>query len=168
VSTHPRVSPAYVQRLLNSMDDPGSSLMYLSQFWSVRARLNERGELVGLSDAERVVHLVSLYTGEVGNGGHVQYLLNPAGAFAHETIDALGALSATKAMETLAGVVAIFPDGRVPKDREKRTMAVHALSDQLLQKLDEADRTIWGISLDAPALAYLRDRPADVLAAEKS
>lgn len=72
---------------------------------------------MGFSGAERVVHLMLWCKGKGGNGGHLQYLLNPAGVFANETIDTRNALKAFEAARILADVVALFPGKVVPRDR---------------------------------------------------
>jgi len=146
---------------------PATALAHLSQFWGVRARIDEHGDLVGLSDPERVVHLMLCYTGEVGNGGHVQYFMNPGGAFAHETVEALNVLGAHEVANVLARTISLFPRGTVPKESRDRNSAVQQLSESAMAQLAVADQAVWQHSLDVLALSYLRQRSKDVLSLEQ-
>jgi hypothetical protein len=164
-----KISPRYVARLLAATaDDAVDALAQLSSFWSARARLTETGELTGLSPSELAAHLALWYCGEVGNGGHTQYFVNPVGSFAHETITSLEKLGLDQAASILWNAVQVFPDQRVPREQAIRLARINALCNDHLDLLHRLDLALWAISgrIDLTILRYLEAHRDDVLAAE--
>ena len=166
-----KISPCYVARLLAAgADDAVDAMAQLSSFWSARARLTEAGELTGLSPAERAAHLALWYCGEVGNGGHTQYFMNPVGSFAHETITGLQKLGLEQAANILRDAIQVFPDRQVPRDRTIRLARIDGLGSDHLDLLGRLDLALWAISgrVDVTILRYLEAHKDEVLAAEQS
>ena len=166
-----KISPRYVARLLAaSADDAVDALAQLSSFWSTRARLTETGELTGLSPSEMAAHLALWYCGEVGNGGHTQYFMNPVGSFAHETIPGLEKLGLEQAASILRDAIQVFPDRQVPRDRKVRLARIDGLGSDHLDLLRRLDLALWAISgrIDVTILRYLEAHKDEVLAAEQS
>jgi hypothetical protein len=166
-----KIDRGYIARLLAaSENDAASALAQLSSFWSSRAGLSETGELTGLSPSELAAHLALWYFGEVGNGGHTQYFVNPVGAFAHETLAALEKLGLEHAAKILRDAIQVFPDQRVPKERTARLAAIDALDRHELDLLDHADLALWAITsqIDVDILRYLQQHKDEVLAPEQS
>jgi len=101
-----KINPGYVARLLAASEkDAVGALAELACLWSTRAGRNETGELTGLSPSELAAHLALWYTGDVGNGGHVQYFMNPMGYYAHETLAGLEKLGLEGAAKILGDAV---------------------------------------------------------------
>src|SRR5262249_7381962 len=61
-----------------------------------------------LAPEQRPAHLVSLYEGEVQNGGHLQYFENQRCAYLEETISALGQLGAMSYQQNLREASTLF------------------------------------------------------------
>src|SRR4029077_4635801 len=120
----------YVEKLLGS-PDPAVALGALSQLWSLRADASKPH--MGLAKPEFNAHLYLWYSGEVGNGGHSQFFLNPIGAHADETLSPLHSMEFSDLAAILQEACALFPNGFVPKDRSKRELAVRNLPEQVMR-----------------------------------
>lgn len=163
-----KIAPEFVSKLLSGeREEPATALAQLSQFWGVRATIGENGDLVGLSRPERNVSLMLVYTGEVGNGGHVQFFLNPSGALAHETVDALTEIEAHESAAILRDAIDLFPNSRVPKDEFERDRVIQDFQAKELDRLNSADQAAWLLRVDELALAYLRKHRDQVLTPEQ-
>ncbi|MFO0899102.1 MAG: DUF4375 domain-containing protein [Pirellulales bacterium] len=91
----------------------------------------QRVGLAGLTEAERVVVLVSRANFEVELGGLSSFFYNSAGNHAAETVPALEAVGATKAAAALRTAMDKFPGGCPPADRELRYPGWQQVSDSL-------------------------------------
>jgi hypothetical protein len=161
-----RIDPAYVAKLLSGKVDPDEALMQLSSFWSARLR-EDVGNLDRLSTPERNAHLFLWYSGEVGNGGHAQYLMNPMGSYAVETHDALLSMGLMEPAEILRSVLDIFPNSDMLKRREDRLNLLAACLDVgLLQRADKAFYA-RSLSLAERVLTYLAEHANEVLQTEQ-
>src|SRR5262245_13480016 len=78
-----------------------------------------------LTPGQRVIVPLSSLHADVVNGGLCQYFHNPGSMLCQEALDALIALKARHS-EILARAMAIFPDGRAPREREGRLLALYA------------------------------------------
>ena len=166
-----KIDRSYVAQLLAANErDAVQALATLASFWSTRAGLSETGELTGLSPSELAAHLALWYTGEVGNGGHTQYFMNPMGAYAHETIAGLEMLGLERAATILRDAAQVFPHGRVPKDRTVRYAYIEALGPSQLDLLDRADKALYAATqqIDFDILQHLQKHKDEVLTAEQS
>jgi len=165
-----KISQSYIRRLLADEENAAGALGHLSNFWSTRAKLSEAGELTGLSDVERLAHLALWYFGEVGNGGHIQYFMNPVGSFAQETVASLQQLGLEHAAKILHNAIQVFPGGQVPKERTVRLAEIDGLGRRQLDSLHQADLALWAITkrIDVDILRYLQQHQDEVLSAEQS
>jgi hypothetical protein len=166
-----KVHPSYVARRLNAPSEEAiSALADLANVWSGRARLSATGILTGLSQAETAAHLTLWYSGEVCNGGHAQYFMNPVGSLAHETVAALEHLGLPDAGRILKESLQVFSDRQVPKDRAARLAAIEALDRKQQDHLDRCDQALIAIALglDAAILQYLRRHKDHVLVPEQA
>jgi hypothetical protein len=164
-----KVAPELVRRLLEGQD-PDSAVLRLDQLWCARPGVSEDKDRFGLSPAEFTVHLYVCYVAEVGNGGHSQFFLNPGGAHAAATLEALATLGMAALRAVLAEACAAFPGARVPRDHAEREAAMAALPPAARRSWDELDRRLYALDRAAAplALAYLRAHDAEVLAPERS
>jgi hypothetical protein len=87
--------------------------------------------LAALTDAERIVVLVSWVNFEVELGGLSTFFYNSAGDHAAETVPALEAVGAVKAAAALRAAMATFPGGALPADRDLRYPAWQQVSESL-------------------------------------
>jgi hypothetical protein len=91
----------------------------------------QRVGLAALTEAERVVVLVSRVNFEVELGGLSSFFYNSAGDHAAETVLALEAVGAKKAAAALQTAMAKFPGGSPPADRDLRYPGWKQVSDSL-------------------------------------
>ena len=91
----------------------------------------QRVGLAALTDAERVVVLVSWANFEIELGGLSAYFYNSASDHAAETVLALEVIGAKKAASALRAAMAKFPGGSPPTDRERRHLSWRQVSESL-------------------------------------
>ncbi len=104
---------------------------YLAEHEPVQVLWHHLDGLVGLDDSgatplERLtlpaatIYLVGVFEGQVVKGGFRQFLVDPSGNFAAETLQALREVGAHVSVELLEKVLAPFPESTVPSDRNLR------------------------------------------------
>lgn len=71
-----KINTAFVSKLLADETEPISGLGQVADLWSTRVSVDGTDKIEGLSRPEYAAHLFLWCYGEVGNGGHSQYLLN--------------------------------------------------------------------------------------------
>jgi hypothetical protein len=155
----------YFSELL--FDTPaGQALSFLSQFWSTR--LQPSVESWGLSFAERHVQLALIYTGEVGNGGHLQFFLNRGGDVSERAVAAFGAMGFADLRDCLVTASQVFPGGIVPVDGREVERIVDSLSDEALQRLHACDEWLGTTrGIEERLLQYLRANQEVILLPER-
>lgn len=93
-----------------------------------------------LTRGQRVIVPLSSLHAESINGGLCQYFYNVGSMFCHEAFDGLVTLGARHS-EILARALGGFPNGRVPRRREDRLLALYAGDrERLKRELDAALR----------------------------
>jgi hypothetical protein len=159
----------YLQDLLYSLD-PIKAVFELANVWSSRPGRREADPYFGLLPCEHAVHLFLNYQGDVGNGGHAQFFMNPVGAYANETLLALKDLGFQKAHGILSRAVAAFPAQNVPKDWKERNDLVESFSDEVFALWSRLDRELYAVSSDCwPLLQkYLQDHESEILERDAS
>lgn len=80
----------------------------------------QRVGLAALTEAERVVVLLSRANFEIELGGLSSFFYNSAGDHAADTVSALELVKATRAAAALRAAMAKFPGGSPPTERELR------------------------------------------------
>jgi hypothetical protein len=160
------ISEKYFKELL--LETPAlEAVATLDQFWCTHFDSSDRVWL-GLSEPEHHVHVCLLYTGEVGNGGHVQFFWNHGREMAERTLRALGALNFGDLYACLSDACRVFRDGLVPKDRAGVKEAVDGFTPEHFSRLDGLDSKVWSIrNLDDSMLRYLRLHEGDILRRER-
>ncbi|MDN3238040.1 DUF4375 domain-containing protein [Pseudomonas sp. WAC2] len=156
-----RISERYFQNLL-SAEGQVSAVSELAGLWSSRA--NEHLPLLGLSRPEFNVQLVLAYAGEVQNGGHVQFFLNPVGRYASLVVPALREVKLPDLGGLLEQVLGLFPDVILLGSE-----VVASQIGQLASQLEAADAEFYRISsaVDQACLEHLRAHAAEVLKEER-
>ena len=79
------------------------------------------------SRAAGTIYLVGLFEGEVVQGGFRQFLTNPSGNYARETLEALQAVGAHVCAELLEKAMTPFPGGIAPGDHDSRLSMIGQL-----------------------------------------
>jgi len=165
-----KIGEEYFQRLLDGGEDDCSAVHELDALWCARPGRSESNQWFGLSRPEFDVHLVLHYLGEVGNGGHQQYFLNPVGRYAAATLDALRRAGLSEVHATLVEACGVFPGGHIPPDTTDRRDVVEQLDDDGLSLLSRMDGRVFSLATRgwSQLLRYLRDNEADVLTQERA
>ncbi len=110
------------------------------------------GHPLKMRPEHRVVYFVSVVDGEVCNGGWLQWIANPSGEFAVETLVSLRAIGADVAADQLQKVIeTIGPEGS-SSDQKKRMKAIDRMM-SAGKSLPE-DRIIWDMSTELQALYF--------------
>lgn len=132
---------------LLSLDDLDESILKINDFICETCSNGEKMEI--LSEPQSTFYLNQNLEREVNNGGFNQYFINSGGDFAHETVDSLKAIGAHKTAKILQGAIGLFPDSRVPTNREERIKLV-------LQILPDSSDPVWE-ELDKSFFKYEED-----------
>jgi hypothetical protein len=159
----------YIERLLFG-SEPLEALPALSSIWAGRPGVAEEHEFFGLSEPEFHVHLYLLYHGEVGNGGHCQFFLNPSGRHSAAVSRALVSLQFHSAADIFNRACSLFPSGHVPADDTARETSIQQLPESAIQQWAMLDRELYAIdSASWPQLlSYLREHDAQILQPERA
>jgi hypothetical protein len=157
-------SREYVQEILNR-ENPSEAVFALAEIWSSRQGSTESDPFFGLLPCEFAAHLYLNYLREVGNGGHAQFFLNPGGAYAGETLDALVELGFNEVHDILRRAISVFPASRVPKAEHERERLIERFPSTVLTSWGRLDRELWAISGNywKRLLEYFRAREVEIL-----
>jgi hypothetical protein len=131
--------------------------MYLSKF------VEDDPELNTFTQPQRYVLVVEDFEAEINNGGFDQYFVNSAGNHAMTCVKALEEIGADDALDLLKQAIAVFPEGKVPADREER----FALLEKIWEKQESEEAPgAWehldnryyeiGIDLGSLMMKYVR------------
>ena len=158
----------YIERLLHETE-PLEALARLGTIWSTREGVSEDKPHFGFSEPEFHVHMYLLYQGEVGNGGHAQFFMNPSGRHAIAVKSALQALGFDWALTILQRACSEFPQGEVPQDHQKREDTIATLPEQTFVRWAELDKEFYKIDSAywGALMAYLRKNDDQVLQPER-
>ena len=142
----PKISETYFQSLLKQTDAL-DAVSTISQFWSHRTdRIKPR---FGLALPEYHCQLVLIYSGEVGNGGHVQFFENRGLKHVEDYVAALEATSLQELAHSLRQAADIHPDA---------------------ERLHLLDQQMWehSLTIDEAVQVFLRKNSNIVLEPERS
>lgn len=120
--------------------------------------------LARLTPGQRAVWAVEQLQLEMGNGGIEQYFYNSPGDTAPEALQGLRLIDAPKFARPLEQAMQLFPEGRVPRDRDARELLLdeEGLSEVLIESgVDEAWEDAYAVEeeLSNLALAYVERHP---------
>lgn len=105
--------------------------------------ISREGELQGypegffesLSHVDQLVRLVVHFDGEVQNGGMEQWLTNPSGHYAKETLMALERIGANESAALVREALAFFPEGQPSRDQSERRRQFASLSSEEKERI---------------------------------
>src|SRR5262245_11032599 len=157
-------SREYARNLLHD-PDPIKAVFALADVWNSRPGRKETDPFFGLLPCQYAVNLYLNYQGDVGNGGHAQFFMNPVGAYTDETLLALKELGFQQIHDVLARAVAAFPESQVPKAGKARNDLVEGFSEDVFELWSRLDRELHMLtSAHWPLLQkYLQDHESDIL-----
>jgi Domain of unknown function (DUF4375) len=157
-------SREYLRQLLHD-PDPIKAVFELGNIWSSRPDRKETDPCFGLLPCQYAVHLYLNYEADVGNGGHSQFFMNPAGAHANETLGALRDLGFQNVHDILLRAIVVFPGSQVPKDWKERNDLVKGFPDDVIALWSRLDRQLYSMSSACwPRLQkYLQDHESEIL-----
>ncbi len=93
-------------------------------------------DIVNLSRAETTVFLVCNFDTQLMNGGFHQWMSNPTGGFACETLSALEVIGATTTAHLVRAALEMISGTRLSRDYTERQKQIDALIDHQIQILD--------------------------------
>jgi hypothetical protein len=160
-------SREYVREVLKR-EDPMAAVYGIAEIWSSRRKRFELDPCFGLLPCEFNVHLFLNYQGEVGNGGHAQFFMNPVGAYAGETLVALTELDFKEMHGILGQAVTAFPESHVPKETKLRNEMIQSFPDAVFSLWEGLDREMDSISgaYWQPIVKYLQAHEPEILSKE--
>jgi hypothetical protein len=96
-----------------------------------------------LTDAEKNFFAVDYLISEVNNGGFDQYFFNSSGEYANEALLGLKKIGAIKTASILQNSFSIFPDHKVPKNRQERWNLMEKNKAKKQKVLDDLDNKFY-------------------------
>ena len=166
-----RISEQYFQKLLDAEDSStvSKAVFDLDRQWCARDSVSEDKFNFGLSEPEFVAHLCIFYFGEVYNGGHSQFFLNPIGAYSPDVLSALERIGLSEIHALFQQACAVFPDAKVPATQDTREELIQQMSNDKWQVWGQLDRQLYASDQDAwnVMLAYIRENQDQILRPER-
>ncbi|MGD9172490.1 MAG: DUF4375 domain-containing protein [Candidatus Thiodiazotropha sp.] len=158
-----RFSEENLNRLLSS-SNALNAVYELDSILCSASHVSTEKPLFGLSKPSYFVHLVLMYIGEVGNGGHNQYFMNPNGVYANETLEALEKIGLSEIKNVLEKAISIFPNEEIPKDFEKRKKVIESFNEETLKTLEKSTKELYKYDMKCypRILGYLKENWADI------
>lgn len=150
------ISESYFQRLLHETEAI-EAIHILSGFWA--SRLGENAGSLNVTKTEWTAQLIMIYSGEIMNGGHVQYFLNRNKTYLIPTVLALMELSIISCARALLSASEIVGDN----------MTLSGLSTDDLGELSRLDREVTEhlYDVDTLLLRYLKENEENLLIPER-
>ena len=118
----------------------------------------DRRNFESLNKYEKTVLFIEMLEGEVNNGGFDQYFFNSSGEYAHETLDALERIKATKTADILNEAIRSFPLLPVPKCTGTRRELLEDLPESVSGKWEDLDDEFYehSESLEGLIIDYVK------------
>jgi len=159
------VAAAFLERLLFDTDAI-EAIGTLSSIWSCRAR--PQAPRFGLSEAEYLVQLGLIYSGEVSNGGHSQFFLNRGGRTVSDTVKALTVTELYELAAIFQRACATFPSGAPPLAQADVENELDHFTEVQSRALGELDREAFRhlVAVDTQLLKYARTNRNHILVPE--
>ena len=101
-----------------------------------------------LSVPEKNIVLIEELEREINSGGFNSLFFNSPGNYSHEILNALKTIGSTIFFKILEKAIALFPNGEVPKDRDKRQKMLEKIEDKADPIWDELDEMFFNYEED--------------------
>jgi len=122
-------------------EEPGAAL------WMDMVRIVHRdcpnGDYGRLGPSALTLHDCGRFSGEIINGGFVQFFDNSTGDRAHEILASLRRIGASVCVELLEKAMSLFPDGVVPSDCVARADVTDTFGKREKDLLEELDQVFY-------------------------
>lgn len=105
-----------------------------------------------LTDPQKNFYYIESLAREVHNGGFAQFFENSDGEFAHEALEALRIIGAQYTAELVQKALALWPKGKVPKDRIEREELLEKMGEKIFDEWDKLDQKFYTLKEDLYAL----------------
>ena len=105
-----------------------------------------------LSQQEQTFIFIEIFESELINGGIFDFFYNTSGAYAHEVLEAFGAIGANESVELVNQAITIFPELPVPKDVFKRRLFMTNLDDSIDLKWNAIEHSFLNSREDIASL----------------
>lgn len=162
-----KYSKSYIEQLL-FCTEPIKAVYALCNIWSARPNRSEDRQFFGFSEPEFHVHCYLHYAGEVGNGGHYQFFINPFGRHSKSVSSALLSLQFRRASDIFTRACSAIPSHDFNDDAARKAL-MKGLSQGVLERLHALDREFYAADRDywPRLLNYLREHDSDILQEER-
>jgi Domain of unknown function (DUF4375) len=147
------LSRQFVERILTEYE-AGEAITAIDRYLAPRDA--NHAEL-GFTRPEMNLRMFCIYTGEVGNGGHLQFFLNPGGCYAERALVALREMRLSSLENILFRAIGVFPGARLPSNQVERVRLIESLPRDAMAAWDHLDREFYALrGYESDVLAYLR------------
>ena len=146
-----------------ALDDDLKLVIQMDQYLN---KITNYGEtLDNLTQPQKNVIFIENLEREINNGGFNQFYFNSSGDYSHETIDALSAIGANKTAEIVRKANFMYPNNKVPKDREERINILLEIEKEANPIWEEADQQFYKYEDDLATLLakYIRENKTDFM-----
>jgi hypothetical protein len=99
--------------------------------------------LSALSNPQKVFYFNQELEREINNGGFDQYFHNTSGNYANDTIETLKLIGAIKTAKILQAAIEIFPDKKVPVNRNLRQNVMEDIEDTNKEHWNKLDQQFF-------------------------
>lgn len=163
-----KISQSFIERIFTDCS-PSEAISTIGGFLNARARLHVDTPDFGLTRPELNLQLYAVYTGEVGNGGHMQFFLNPSGNLTARTLIALSEMQLCELSDVLTRACSAFPTSRVPSHADERASLISSFPETAHQLWNGLDRVVWGMTdaCERKVLEYTRQHRDEFLQNER-
>jgi hypothetical protein len=105
----------------------------------------ELNHIASATPGQRAIYLATLFIREVDNGGLAQFFSNSSGMYTEELLNGLRLLGANQHASVVEQASRIFPEGKVPIDREERANFMRTIpKGKLKQVLEPFEEELFG------------------------
>jgi hypothetical protein len=107
-----------------------------------------------LDSIERIIKLSSVLDAEVNNGGFDQFFINSSGDYTDEIHDAVKEIGAERKGLLLERAISLWPNSRVPKDRDTRIRWItEEAGSSVGETWESLDREYYALNEDLESLS---------------
>lgn len=127
------VNPGSLSRLAEDRDFDWSSyfeyaVCRIAEVWEWDKPQRAAELRVRMTPVQMALWSIANADGQICNGGFSQFFYNSYGELAHEALSGFELLGLAQYADILRAAYAVFPDQRIPKDRDERVAILEALT----------------------------------------
>ena len=130
---------------VDGLDDSHLFWAVIEPVWPDASVDDELKHIASATPGQRAIYVATLFIREVDNGGLAQFFSNSSGMYTEELLKGLRLLGADQYASVVEQASRIFPEGKVPIDREERANLMRAIpKGELKQVLEPLEDELFG------------------------